>query len=106
MITITINDDNYPSKLKNIYDPPKKLYVLGDYKILNDFSIGIVGTRRCTRYGKNIAKSFSYNLAKEMNVLAKDEEYYKRNGNRNRYISTYWNNYGKRKNDSNIGKRI
>ncbi len=64
MITITINDDNYPSKLKNIYDPPKKLYVLGDYKILNDFSIGIVGTRRCTRYGKNIAKSFSYNLAK------------------------------------------
>ena len=64
MITITIHHDNYPIKLKNIYDPPKKLYVLGDYKILNDFSIGIVGTRRCTRYGKNIAKSFSYNLAK------------------------------------------
>lgn len=64
MKTITINDKEYPSKLRNIYNPPKKLYILGNYKILNDFSIGIVGTRRCTKYGSEITKSLSYNLAK------------------------------------------
>ena len=63
MKTITINDKDYPSKLRNIYNPPKQLYILGNYKILNGFSIGIVGTRGCTRYGKEIAKSFGYNLA-------------------------------------------
>ncbi len=64
MKIITIKDEEYPHKLRNMYNPPKKLYVLGDYKILNDFSIGIVGTRRCTAYGIQIAKSLSYNLSK------------------------------------------
>ncbi len=54
----------YPKSLLDIFNPPKKLYVMGDEKILNEFSIGIVGSRKCTKYGENIAKSLSYNLAK------------------------------------------
>ena len=64
MKILNIKDEEYPNKLKNIYNPPKKLYVLGNYNILNDFTIGIVGTRRCTDYGMQIAKSFSYYLSK------------------------------------------
>ena len=33
---IKIEDKNYPEKLKNIYNPPKVLYVLGNEKILNE----------------------------------------------------------------------
>ena len=71
MKTITINDEEYPSKLRNIYDPPKKLYILGNYKILNDFSIAIVGTRNCSKYGEETAKSLSYNLSKfKVNIVS------------------------------------
>ncbi len=65
MKIIKINDKDYPKRLLNIYDPPKKLYVLGDEKILNDFCIGIVGTRNSTLYGEKITKSLAYGLAKQ-----------------------------------------
>ncbi len=61
----------YPKSLLRIPEPPKRLYVLGDYKILNDFAIAIIGTRNCTKYGEEIAKSLSYNLAKyNINVVS------------------------------------
>ena len=58
-------------KLLNIYDPPKKLYVIGDEKILNDFSIAVVGARKCTKYGEEITKAISYNLSKyNVNIVS------------------------------------
>lgn len=60
MKIIKIGDKDYPEKLINIYNPPKILYVMGDTKILNNFGIGIVGSRRATQYGKQITKSISY----------------------------------------------
>ena len=59
---ITINSKKYPERLKNIYDSPKKLYVLGNKKLLYKKAIAIVGARDATIYGKKIA----YNLAKEL----------------------------------------
>ena len=68
---ITINDKLYPKLLKNIYDPPVVLYVLGNEKILNDVSIAIIGCRECTKYGENMAKYFAYNLSKRgVNVVS------------------------------------
>ena len=49
---ISIYDKNYPEKLKNIYDKPIVLYVKGDEKILNDFSLAIVGCRENTNMEK------------------------------------------------------
>ena len=60
---ITINDEDYPQKLKQIYDPPVILYLKGNKKVLNEKSIAIVGCRLCTNYGKNVAKKISYNLS-------------------------------------------
>jgi len=71
MKIIKLGDKEYPEKLLNIYNPPKKLYVLGNETILNEFGIAIVGSRNCTRYGEQTAKSLAYNLAKNnINVIS------------------------------------
>ncbi len=59
---IPINSKEYPEKLKKIYDPPQKLYVLGNKNLLNQKGVAIVGSRKATPYGKKVA----YNLAKEL----------------------------------------
>lgn len=61
---IELNDKRYPEKLKKIKNPPKKLYVIGNEKILNNDGIAIVGSRDCTKEGKISAKLFSANIAK------------------------------------------
>jgi DNA processing protein len=41
----------YPEILKNIYFPPVILYILGEFKEQDIYSIAVVGTRNPTRYG-------------------------------------------------------
>lgn len=67
MVIQEINIENkwYPKQLTKIDNPPKKLYVLGNLKLLNTESISIVGSRLCTSYGANIARTFSRELAKK-----------------------------------------
>lgn len=60
---LSIWDDEYPQKLKQIYDPPIVLFCRGDISLLNSDSIGIVGTRTPTRYGKTVSAEFSQALA-------------------------------------------
>lgn len=68
---ITIDDEMYPNKLRNIYDSPVVLYVKGNEKILDNRSIAIIGSRSCSKYGQQIAKQFAYNLAKNnINIIA------------------------------------
>ncbi|MGL5122833.1 MAG: DNA-processing protein DprA [Fusobacteriaceae bacterium] len=59
---IFIHDEDYPISLKNISQPPIFLYCKGDIKILNNFIIGIVGTRNATRYGKIACEKFTKGL--------------------------------------------
>jgi len=60
--TANINDNLYPEILKKIPDPPKILYFRG--KLLkNETCLGIVGTRRASDYGKEIAFSIARDLA-------------------------------------------
>ncbi len=68
---IYINSGDYPERLRNIYDPPKKLYVLGNFKILKEKAIAIVGSRKATEYGKKVAFQISQELTKEnINVVS------------------------------------
>lgn len=46
-------DEAYPSRLKHISDAPCMLYYLGNADLNNTKVVGIVGTRRCTEYGKH-----------------------------------------------------
>lgn len=49
---ITIWDKEFPAILKNIYDPPLLIYVLGKIEKIDELSVAIVGTRQPTNYGK------------------------------------------------------
>jgi len=73
MKTISLGDKNYPKLLKEVKDPPKALYYKGE--ILpspphQNFGVGasescfaIVGTRRCSSYGKQVALEIAGDLA-------------------------------------------
>lgn len=68
---ISIKDKEYPSNLKEIYDPPISLYVKGNKTILRKKAIAIVGCREVSQYGKRVAKYFSYHLAKRgINIIS------------------------------------
>lgn len=61
---LTLDDPFYPQCLKDIDDPPAVIYVSGALPDMdNRFSIGIVGTRRASDYGKKASYSFAYKLA-------------------------------------------
>ncbi|WP_244269700.1 DNA-processing protein DprA [Caldanaerovirga acetigignens] len=64
---ITIEDEEYPRLLAEIYDPPVVLYVLGEASALNMESIAIVGTRKPTSYGQKVAEQIAGELA-EFNI--------------------------------------
>lgn len=71
MKVINKKDENYPKALLNISNPPEKLFVLGNETILDNFGIAIVGSRKCTKYGEEVAKSIAYNLSKyNINVIS------------------------------------
>lgn len=75
---LTVDDEEYPEDLKNISDPPICLYVKGlslsqaivsktelKNNIFNSkLTFAIVGTRQPTQYGIDVARKFSYELAK------------------------------------------
>src|SRR5689334_3431951 len=56
-------EPEYPQSLLHIYDPPVMLYVRGDAQLLNQPSISIVGTRRPTMYGTQMAERLGRELA-------------------------------------------
>ena len=56
-------EPEYPQTLLQIYDPPVLLYLRGDAQILNAPSLAVVGTRRPTLYGTQMADRLSRDLA-------------------------------------------
>lgn len=59
---IKLEKSELPDKLKNIKNPPEKLYAIGDIKLLFEKNFGIVGTRKITEYGENNCRFFSKEL--------------------------------------------
>ncbi len=60
---LTIDDKEYPSKLRNIYDPPFGLYIRGKLPREDRVTISVVGARNCSDYGKEVALKLSRELA-------------------------------------------
>jgi DNA processing protein len=58
-----IQQKDYPPGLKAIDDPPIVLYVKGDLRETDAVAIGIVGSRRCTFYGRSQAERLGSILA-------------------------------------------
>lgn len=59
---INIRDSEYPESLKNIYDPPVILYVLGEFRPDDRFGLAVIGSRRATQYGKKVTDSLVQDL--------------------------------------------
>ncbi|MFW6074926.1 MAG: DNA-processing protein DprA, partial [Chloroflexota bacterium] len=61
---ITFDDPAYPRLLREINHPPALLYVRGELRPEDDVSIGMVGTRRATTYGLDMANRIATELAR------------------------------------------
>lgn len=61
---LTIQDAEYPQRLRNIFDPPLVLYVRGRMPAMDEeAAVAVVGTRDCTPYGIASAERLSQELA-------------------------------------------
>lgn len=60
---VTLKDPDYPHNLKEIDDAPFVLYVKGDLKKSDAGAVAIVGSRKMTAYGREVAAKFSSELA-------------------------------------------
>lgn len=63
LTVIPLLSPDYPSCLKEIYDPPIVLYVNGNILESDKHSIAIVGSRRATVYGRSVAEKIAQDLA-------------------------------------------
>lgn len=59
---ILLDSPKYPKLLKEIYNPPFGIYIMGEIQENEKIPISIVGTRKATNEGKNISKKFSRKL--------------------------------------------
>lgn len=63
---LTMEDTEYPQRLKSVYDPPLLLYVRGRLPRFDDeCAVAVVGTRTCTPYGELSAEKLSFAMAKQ-----------------------------------------
>jgi DNA processing protein len=61
---ISIEDSRYPKMLREIKDPPKKLYFKGDWdESIFENCLSVVGSRRITTYGKTITNNLISQIA-------------------------------------------
>lgn len=64
-------DDDYPSRLADIYDPPYVLYGMGRRDVLSMDAISIVGSRKATAYGRQVARHLAAEMVrKDMAVVS------------------------------------
>jgi DNA processing protein len=59
---VTLEDENYPKNLKQIYDPPPVLFVKGKFEFERK-AVAIVGTRKASHYGLEMSKKLAEGLA-------------------------------------------
>ena len=68
---IEFTSSAYPERLRDIDNPPSRLYVEGNVEILNDIGIAVIGSRTNTQYGEKMCKRFVKNLvAYNINIIS------------------------------------
>lgn len=59
---LTIFDESYPKRLREIYDPPSVLFFRGKLEADYSWAIAVVGTRKITGYGKLVTEKLTREL--------------------------------------------
>jgi DNA processing protein len=62
---LTWEDEGYPRRLREIDQPPPVLYVRGTLTPEDEWSVAVVGTRRVTAYGRQVAEELAAFLAQQ-----------------------------------------
>jgi DNA processing protein len=60
---ITWHDDDYPRQLREVYDRPAVLFVRGTLLASDEWAVAVVGTRRVSVYGRQVAEEMARGLA-------------------------------------------
>jgi DNA processing protein len=66
---IAFDSEDYPPILKQIPDAPLLLYVRGDAKVLAQYAVAVVGSRRPSAYGSSVAHRLAHDLARRQLVV-------------------------------------
>src|SRR5580698_5204282 len=66
---LTPEDEAYPERLREIYDPPAVLWIRGDVRLLARPGIAVVGTRHPSPYGAGMEELLSRDLAHRRLVI-------------------------------------
>ncbi|WP_412062781.1 DNA-processing protein DprA [Rubrivirga sp. IMCC45206] len=61
---VAFDDDAYPARLREVYDPPAHLWVRGRLDPADTLAVAVVGTRKASDYGKRVASAFAEELAR------------------------------------------
>jgi DNA processing protein len=61
---LTWESPDYPELLRQIPDPPPVLFVKGELTPADEWAVAMVGTRKATAYGKEVARQLSGALAR------------------------------------------
>ena len=61
---VTLKDDDYPARLKDIYDPPALLYLRGELRRGDELAVAIVGSRKTSAYGREVTEKIGEDLAR------------------------------------------
>lgn len=73
---LTMQDADYPVRLRNIYEPPCLLYVKGQLPAFDEeVAIAMVGTRRATPYGIETAEKLAFQMAKQGALIVSGAAY-------------------------------
>ncbi len=63
MKCVTVFEEDYPAMLRELYDPPIVLYYKGTLPAEDTFSMAVIGARKCTAHGFQIARLLSKRIA-------------------------------------------
>lgn len=66
---LTLEDEEYPSYLREIFDPPVVLYGAGRIEELEGPAVSIVGARKASPYGRAVTERLAHDLAKRGMVV-------------------------------------
>lgn len=62
---LTLEDEEYPDRLKKIHDAPPVLYIKGSFTEGDEFLIAVVGSRHASSYGNISAENIASGLAEK-----------------------------------------
>ena len=65
IIKINVEDEIYPQRLLKTKNFPTEIYAMGNIELLNaKYTLGIVGSRNCSDYGRKVSSEFAKMLSK------------------------------------------